>query len=75
MRPAVRKRGQQVPPGYYNIETLLAGLAKRGVEIGACGSCMDARGIASEEFASGVHRSTIAELTEWTLWANKVVTF
>jgi uncharacterized protein involved in oxidation of intracellular sulfur len=69
------KEGQQVPTGYYNVETMLAGMAKRGVEIGVCGSCMDVRGIAEEELVSGVCRSSMAEVTEWTLWADKVVSF
>ena len=72
---ACAKKGQKVPTGYYNIETMLAGLAKRDVEIGACGSCMDARGITQDELVNGVHRSSMAEVTEWTLWADKVVTF
>lgn len=69
------KRGQGVPSGYYNIETMLVGLAKRGVEIGACGSCLEARGISGEELVKGVRRSSMDELTEWTLWADKVITF
>ncbi len=72
---ACGKHGQQVPSGYYNIETMLTGLAKRGTAIGVCGSCLDARGIASEELVTGLERSSMAALTEWTLWADKVVTF
>ncbi len=64
-----------MPGGYYNIETMLAGVAKRGVEIGVCGSCMDARGIAEEELVSGACRSSMAQVTEWTLAADKVLTF
>jgi len=69
------KEGQQVPTGYYNMETMLAGMTKRGVEIGVCGSCMDVRGIAEDELVSGVNRSSMAQLTEWMLWADKVVSF
>jgi uncharacterized protein involved in oxidation of intracellular sulfur len=72
---ACAKRGQRVPGGYYNIETMLAGMAKRGVAIGVCSSCMDARGIAEEELLSGAHRSSMAEVTEWTLAADRVLTF
>lgn len=36
---------------------------------------MDARGLASEQLVDGVHRSTMAGLTAWTKWADKVVTF
>jgi uncharacterized protein involved in oxidation of intracellular sulfur len=69
------KRGQQVPSGYYNIERMLTGLAKRGVDVGVCGTCLDARGIADDELINGLHRSSMTELTEWTLWADRVVTF
>ncbi|MFQ5890942.1 MAG: DsrE/DsrF/TusD sulfur relay family protein [Gemmatimonadota bacterium] len=69
------KRGQNVPSGYYNIETMLSGLAKRGVDIGVCGSCMDARGITEEELVGGLHRGSMARLAEWTQWADTVASF
>ena len=47
----------------------------RGGELGVCGSCMDARGITDEELAKGAHRSTLDELTDWTQWADSVITF
>lgn len=72
---ACAKRGQRVPSGYYNLETMLSGLAKRGVEVGACGSCMDVRGIGDEELVPGARRSSMAELTEWLLGADRIVTF
>ena len=61
---ACGKGGQQLPTGYYSIERMLVGLAKRGVEIGACGSCLDARGIDEKELATGPRRSSMAQLTE-----------
>ncbi len=69
------KPGQATPEGYYNVERMLKGLAGRGSEVGACGSCMDARGYTEADLVSGVRRSSMAELAEWTLWADKVVTF
>jgi uncharacterized protein involved in oxidation of intracellular sulfur len=36
---------------------------------------MDARGIAEAELLEGGHRSTLAELTAWTQWADKVLVF
>ena len=33
---------------------------------------MDARGITAEELSDGTHRSTMEELVDWTLWADKV---
>ncbi len=39
------KHGQHVPNGYYNVETVLNAITKRGAEVGVCGSCMEARGV------------------------------
>jgi uncharacterized protein involved in oxidation of intracellular sulfur len=72
---ACARRGQRVPSGYYNLATMLSGLAKRGVEVGVCGSCMDARGIGDEDLVPGARRSSMAELTDWVLAADRVVTF
>jgi uncharacterized protein involved in oxidation of intracellular sulfur len=36
---------------------------------------MDARGIDESELVEGTHRSSLEELTDWTLWADRVVTF
>jgi len=69
------KAHQQVPPGYYNVERMLRGAGKRGAEIGVCGTCMDARGIADTELAEGTKRSTLEELTNWTQWADKTLVF
>ena len=69
------QRGQQTPEGHYNIERMLTGLRAKGVPIGACGTCMDARGMGDEALIEVGHRSSMAELTAWTLWADKVVSF
>jgi uncharacterized protein involved in oxidation of intracellular sulfur len=67
--------GQQTPNGYYNLERLLAAAIGHGAQVGLCGTCMDARAIRAEQLVGGAHRSTLDELTDWTLWADKVVTF
>ncbi len=72
---ACAKRNQKVPQGYYNVEVMLGAIMRRGGEVGVCGTCMEARGIADEDIASGARRSTMEELTDWTLWADRVVTF
>ncbi len=72
---ACAKRGQKTPNGYYNIESMLKGLRSRGAEIGVCGSCMDARGIAVEDLAEGTRRSTLEELTDWTAGADRILVF
>jgi uncharacterized protein involved in oxidation of intracellular sulfur len=68
-------RGQVTPNGHYNIERMLKAVALKGGKIGVCGSCMDARGLQSEMLVEGAHKSTMDELTAWTLWADKVLVF
>ncbi len=72
---ACAKAGQQTPNGYYNLERMLRAVTNRGGEIAVCGTCMDARGIAADELADGAARSTLDELAEWTLWADRVLVF
>ena len=72
---ACAKAHQKVPQGYYNLELMLKAPARRGAEIGVCGTCMDARGIADTELAEGTKRSTLEQLTDWTQWADKIVTY
>jgi len=69
------KGGQKVPEGFYNLQLMLGRVVRNGAQIGVCGTCMDARGIAETELMEGACRSTMAELTAWTQWADKVVVF
>jgi uncharacterized protein involved in oxidation of intracellular sulfur len=72
---ACAKGNQKVPAGFYNVELMLKAVAHRKGEIGVCGTCMDARGIAERELVEGTHRSTMEQLTDWTLWADRVLVF
>lgn len=69
------KAEQQTPNGYYNVERMLRAVANKKGEIGVCGTCMDARGIAPDELTEGARRATLEELTDWTLWADRVLVF
>lgn len=69
------KSGQALPQGYYSLERMLRGVSTRGGEIGVCGTCMDARGLKLEELLEGARRSTMEELADWTIWADKVLVF
>ncbi|MEW6777527.1 MAG: DsrE family protein [Bdellovibrionota bacterium] len=69
------KKGQKVPQGYYNLEQMLGIVARHKGEIGVCGTCLDARGIAETDLATGTRRSTLDELTQWTQWAERVLVF
>jgi len=68
-------RSQKVPQGFYSIEVMLGNVVRHGGEIGVCGSCMYARGMAHGDIAEGTRRSNLAELAEWTAWADKVLVF
>jgi len=54
---------------------MLGAVTKRGGEVGVCGTCMDARGIAPEELVEGSHRGTMDELTEWVATSDQVLVF
>ena len=68
------KRGQKVPQGFYNIELMLNSVVRKG-DVLLCGTCMDARGIDDEEIVAGAKRSTMPELAELTMAADKVLVF
>lgn len=72
---ACAKTGQTTPQGYYNVERMLGSIGRHEGSIGVCGTCMDARGIRAEELADGAHRSSMDELTRWTLEADQVIVF
>ena|SRR3990172_5804166 len=72
---ACAKAGQKVPEGFYNIQVMLGRVVRNGGEVGVCGTCMDARGIAESELLEGTRKSTLAELTTWTQWADKLIVF
>jgi uncharacterized protein involved in oxidation of intracellular sulfur len=72
---ACAKVGQKVPQGYYNLGRMLQVVAQHRGEIGVCGSCMDARGLQDADLVQGSRRSTLEELTDWTLWADRVLVF
>jgi uncharacterized protein involved in oxidation of intracellular sulfur len=68
-------RPQQTPNGYYNLERLLGSAIRHGAAVGLCGTCVDARAIAEDRLVEGARRSTLEELADWTVWADKVVAF
>ena len=72
---ACAKDHQKVPEGFYNLQLMLSRVLHNGGQLDVCGTCMDARGIAETELFKGARRSTLAELTAWTQWADKVIVF
>lgn len=69
------KSGQQTPNGYYNVERMLANVVRKGGRVKVCGTCMDARGLTDIDLLEGAARSTMDELTEMTVSADKVLVF
>ena len=67
-------KDQITPEGFYNIGRMIRGVTTRG-KIGSCGACMDARGLSNLQLIDGVNRSSMAELANWILTSDKVVTF
>lgn len=68
-------QGQQVPDGYYHLDRMIGSLLRRDGEVGCCGTCLDARGLEEKQLVEGAVRSTIEQLADWTLEADRVVTF
>ncbi len=69
------KAGQLTPQGFYNIERMLKPVLGNKGRVAACGTCMEARGMADEELMPGTERSAIEKLAYWTNWADKVLVF
>jgi uncharacterized protein involved in oxidation of intracellular sulfur len=66
--------GQQLPDGHYHLDRMLKPLVRAG-EVACCGTCLDARGLSEEQLVDGARRSTLEELTDWTLWAETTLSF
>jgi uncharacterized protein involved in oxidation of intracellular sulfur len=66
---------QVTPHGYYNIERMLRAVIHRGGQVNACGTCCEARGLKSIPLLEGVEISTMSQLCQWTVEADKVLTF
>lgn len=64
-----------VPSGGLACYVVVPSVTTRNVEVGACGSCMDGRGYTDADLADGICGSSMPQLTEWTIWADKVITF
>ena len=59
----------------YNPQEMLRQLAARQVTIGACRTCLEARGIGDDMLISEVRRSNLDDLVSWTEEADKLLTF
>ncbi|MCL5027395.1 MAG: DsrE family protein [Bacteroidetes bacterium] len=66
---------QNTASGYYSIERMLKSVLNKGGQVKICGTCADARGIKNLPLIEGAQISTMAELTQWTIDSDKVITF
>jgi uncharacterized protein involved in oxidation of intracellular sulfur len=68
------RKGQKTPDGYYNMERMLKRVLAKGTVL-LCGTCMDARGMTDVDVMDGAKRSTMDELADTMLAAEKVLVF
>jgi uncharacterized protein involved in oxidation of intracellular sulfur len=68
-------RGQKTPDGYYTLDRMLRSFEHHGGRIACCGTCLDARGLTEDRLIDEAVRSTMDELADWTLDADRVLTF
>ena len=66
---------QSTPNGYYNIERMIKLILSKGAKVKICGSCAEARGLKNVQLIEGTEISTMAELTNWVVDSDKVLTF
>jgi uncharacterized protein involved in oxidation of intracellular sulfur len=69
------RQGQRTPDGYYNMERMLRRVLAGKGSVLLCGTCMDARGMTDDEVIDGARRSTMDELAQAALAADKVLVF
>lgn len=67
-------RGQKPAEG-YNVQQMLEILTAQGVPVKLCKTCADGRGVSALPLVEGVEIGTLVELAQWTLAADKVLTF
>lgn len=67
--------GQNTPSGFYNIGRMIKFSLNKGAKVKICGSCAEARGLKNATLIEGTEISTMAELTQWVVDSDKVLTF
>ncbi len=66
---------QKPHEGFYNIGQMLSVLLRQKVEVTACGTCLDARGLSETMLVEGIKRGSMGQLIDWTLESEKVINF
>jgi uncharacterized protein involved in oxidation of intracellular sulfur len=70
-----RLRRESPADASYNVQEMLRLLAAQGMSIGACRTCLEARGIDDSSLVAGINRRTLDDLRNWTEEATKVLVF
>jgi uncharacterized protein involved in oxidation of intracellular sulfur len=72
---AAAKKGQKPPEGYYNLEKMLGELVEKDVQVMACGTCINARGLAEKDLVEGIKVGTMMSLSHWVEESQKILSF
>ena len=65
----------QNPNEGSNVQQVMEILIAQGAEVKLCTSCTKARGLSEAKLIDGVTRGTLDDVSNWTLWADKVINF
>jgi len=68
------KSGQKTPDGYYTVATMLKPVIRKGLVL-VCETCMEARGLISDDLLKGCRKAKLGELGMLVLDADKVLNF
>lgn len=66
---------QSTPQGFYNLERMLGSVIRNGGQVKVCGTCSDSRGVRGLTLVEGVEISTMAQLAQWVLESDRVLSF
>ncbi len=69
------KRGQKPPSDMPNLLEYLEELIKENVEVKACITCCEGRGLNETELIQGVKIASMHELVEWTATSDRTIVF
>jgi uncharacterized protein involved in oxidation of intracellular sulfur len=61
--------------GEFKLVKLLGKVVEQGSDVAACGTCSGMRGLAEDDLRPGVAEGTMGTLMNWTVWADKIVTY
>ncbi|AZG97710.1 TPA: DsrE/DsrF/TusD sulfur relay family protein [Proteus mirabilis] len=65
----------QQPKEGYNLQQMLEILTAQNVPVKLCKTCTDTRGISKLPLVDGAELGTLVDLAQWTLEADKILTF